>query len=261
MLFISFLLCSCVLLLMPHDVTTKLQLVFSGLFRFPLGTGRVISLAAQSPTPPSDVSREDYAKRRRENLELQNHVDTLMALLDQERSEKEKLSQVRVAHAWGPHGLVPAQVIQALAGSDQIIINRGTRNRLSQGLFILDDNAIVGSIRELDNYQAKGALITDKSSCIPVYIKSAQTNVKGFLSGLGNGIAKIQQIPYQHKVAIGDLVHVQTQPGLLEVPFVVGSVSQCRRDEIEGLLWDITVEPAAELKSLNHVHVIVVKAQ
>jgi cell shape-determining protein MreC len=261
MLFISFLLCSCVLLLMPHDVTTKLQLVFSGLFRFPLGTGRVISLAAQSPTPANDVSREDYAKLRRENLELQNHVDTLMALLDQVHNEKEKLSKVNLLHPGAPHGFVLAGVIQSLTGSDQIIINRGTQDKLAPGQFILANNAIVGSICELSGHQAKGTLITDKSSYIKVYVKSAKTNHKGILHGLGNRIVKIQKIPYQEKIAIGDKVHVETEPGLLEVPFVVGSVSQCRRDEIEGLLWDITVEPAAELKSLNHVHVIVVKAQ
>jgi len=261
MVFISFLLCACVLLLMPHNVTTKLQFGFSSLFRFPLGTGRVIALAAQSPTPSSDIRNEDYDKLLRKCLEFQNHADTLMALLDQERSEMEKLSQVSLSHAWGPHGLVPARVIQALGGCDQIIINRGKQDKLAPRQFILADNAIVGSICELGKHQAKVVLITDKSSRIQVYIKSAQTMPKGLLYGLGNGTAKIQHIPCHHKVAIGDPVHVQTKPGLLEVPVVVGRVSQCQQDEIEPLLWDITVEPASNLKSLSHVHVIVVRAQ
>ena len=246
---------------MPHNVTTKFQFIYTRLFRFPLGAGRMISLAAQRPTPASAISSEDYGKLQRKYLQLQNFAHTLRAELDQERSEKEQLAQVSLLHAWGTHGLVPARVIQAVAGSDQIIINRGKGDRLIKGQFILAGEAIIGSICALDKHQAKGALVTDKSSCIPVYIKSAQTMPKGLLYGLGNGEAKIHNILYQHKVAIGDPVHVQAKPGLLEVPIKIGTVSQCQQDETEGLLWDITVEPASDLKSLSQVHVIVVQAQ
>ncbi len=246
---------------MPHNVTTKFQFIFSSLFRFPLGTGRVIALAAQSPTHSNDVSIEDYNELLREKIKLRNHADTLVALLEQERSEKEELSKVSLLHAWGPHGLVPARVIQALLGSDQIIINRGKHDKVVVGQFILADNAIVGSICALDRRQARGALITDKSSRIRVYIKSAQTNPMGLLCGLGNGTAKIPQVPTRHKVATGDPIHVQTKPGLLEVPVIVGRVSQCLPDESEPLVWDITVEPASDLGSLNRIHVIVAHAE
>jgi cell shape-determining protein MreC len=261
MVFISFLLCACVLLLMPQRVTTKLQFIFSSLFRLPLGTGRVVLLAAQSPGPSSDMRGDDYEKLQRENLELQNHNDNLMALLDQMHNEKEKLSKVNLLHAWDPHGFVLAGVIQALAGSDQIIINRGLRDKLAPGQYILANNAIVGSVFQLDKHVATATLITDESSYIPVFIKSVQADHTGFLRGLGNGKAKAQGIAYQHKIAVGDRVHVQTKPGLLEVPAVVGTVLQCQRDEIEPLLWDITVEPASDLKRLSQVYVIVGRAQ
>ncbi len=241
---------------MPHNVTTKLQFIYTRLFRFPLRAGRTISLAALSPT-----SSNDYDKLLREHRQLQNFTDTLRAELNQERYEKEQLAQVRLVHGWEAHGLVPAQVIQTLTGSDQIIINRGERENLTQGQFILANEAIVGTICELDGHQAKAALITDKSSCIPVYIESAQTAPKGLLYGLGNGQARIRNIRYQREVAIGDRVHIQTQPGLLEWPVVVGTVSQCQRDETDGLLWDITVKPASDLKSLSQVHVIVARTQ
>ena len=259
MTFISFLLCACVLLLMPHNVTTKLQFAFSSLFRIPLGTGRVIALAAQSPSPSQDISSEGYDKRQ--YLELQNHADNLQAELDQERSEKQRLAQVRLLRAWASHGLVSARVTQELVGANQIIINRGTRDRLGPEQFILAQNAIVGSICDLDKHQAKVTLISDKSSNIPVFIKSEQANHNGLLRGLGNGTAKIQDVPYDRKIAIGDPVHVRAIPGRLEVPVVVGRVLQCDQDEIEPLLWDIRVEPASDLKRLSQVYVIVIRAQ
>ena len=246
---------------MPHNVTTKLQFAFSGLFRLPLGTGRVILLAAQRPSDSSDISSEDYDRLKREHLALQNHADNLAALLDQVHSEKEKLAKVSLLHAWGHHGFVLAGVIQAFAGSDQIIINRGIRDNLAPGQFIMANNAIVGSVGKLDRHQARVSLITDTSSNLKVYVKSAKASHKGLLHGLGNGIAKIQQIRYQEKIAVGDKVHVETQPGLLEVPFVVGTVSHCHQDELEPLLWDITVEPASDLKTLSDVYVIVARAQ
>jgi cell shape-determining protein MreC len=130
---------------------------------------------------------------------------------------------------------------------------------LASGLYILSDNAIIGSIRELSRYQAKGVLITDKSSHIPVYIRSAQTKPMGVLSGLGNGQAKISKVKFHEKIKVGDPVHVQIQPGRLEVPIVVGRVSQCKQSVTEPLLWDILMEPASDLTSINRIEVIVAR--
>lgn len=257
MLFFAFLLCACVLLLMPHHVTTKLQLTFSTLFQFPLGAGRILALAAQTPLRDQGLNPADYDALLDRIRQQQNHIDELRAELEQERSEKERLSKASFLNAWGSHGLVPAQVIQATSGLDQIVINRGKRDGLSPGLYILAENAVIGAIQDLSGHQAKGILVTDKSSHIPVYIRSSFSQPKGILYGLGKGKAKIDQIPSRHKIKIGDPVHVQTQPGLLEVPIVVGRVSQCQQNETEPLLWDISVEPATNLENVNQVVVLV----
>ena len=257
LLFISFLLCACVLLLMPHHVTTKLQLAFSTVFQLPLGTGRMLALAAQTPTSGQGNTPDDYDSLKRENVQLQNHVHTLRALLAQEREEKAKLTKISLLPAWGSQGLVPARVIQEVAGADEVIINRGKRHGLLNGQYMMADEAIAGTIGETGRYQARGVLITDASSHIPVYIESAQSKPKGVLSGLGNGLAKIEQIPIQYKIEIGDLVHIQTTAGLIEWPVVVGKVSACRRNETQPLVWDILVEPLSKHKDINQVHVIV----
>lgn len=261
MLFISFLLCACVLLLVPHNITNKLQFLHAHLFQIPLRTGRVISLVAQTPPPAPDANSVDHEQVQRKYLQLENHMHNLMAKLEQELSEKERLAQVRLLSGWERHGYVLAQVVVAVVDSDHIIINRGKRDGLALGQFMLADNAIVGTICELTGYTAKGALVTDKSSRIPVYIKSKQATPKGILQGLGNGKAKIPQIRFKHKIAIGDPVYVEAQAGRLEFRVKVGQIAQRHRDETDPLVWDITVEPASDLQALNQLHVVVARAQ
>lgn len=261
MLFISFLLCACVLLLIPHGITNKLQFLHAHLFQIPLRTGHVISLVAQTPAPATDANSSDLDQSLRENLQLKNHLHNVLAELDQAVKEKESLAQVRLLSGWERHGYVLAQVVLPVVGADQIIINRGKRDGLALGQFMLADNAIVGSICELGTYRAKGTLVTDKSSRIPVYIKTARATPKGILQGLGNGKATLPQIRYRHKIAVGDPVYVEAQSGLLEFRVKVGQVAQCQRDETDPLVWDITVEPASDLKSLNQLHIVVARAQ
>ena len=73
--------------------------------------------------------------------------------------------------------------------------------------------------------------------------------------------AKILLLPATHKVKIGDVVYAQKKPGFLGTPIIVGTVAQCKRDDENPLLWDVTVKPVCDIKKLSDVAVIVMNPQ
>ena len=81
------------------------------------------------------------------------------------------------------------------------------------------------------------------------------------LRGLGQGRMKVQNVSQQHKdeVSVGMPIYTCIYPGLLEIPIIVGRISECKPDDTIPLLLDITVEPATDLKRVAAVAVIVSK--
>jgi len=58
-------------------------------------------------------------------------------------------------------------------------------------------------------------------------------------------------------IKIGDIVYAQKRSGFLGTPVIVGTVAQCKSNDENPLLWDITVKPACDIESLRDVAIIV----
>jgi len=102
-------------------------------------------------------------------------------------------------------------------------------------------------------------LITDPTSKIAV--KIAELNVDRLMQGNGKNSAKVQLLSIKHKVKTGDIVYAGKKPGFLDAPMIIGTVVQCKRDDENPSLWDITVKPACDIERLNGVAVIVMNPQ
>ncbi len=63
------------------------------------------------------------------------------------------------------------------------------------------------------------------------------------------------------KVKTEDMVFAQERPGVLDTPMIVGTVLQCKIDQKNPLLWDITVQPACDIEKLKKVDVIIMNPQ
>jgi len=248
MLFTYFLLGGFILLLLPHRLTGKLPLLFADIFRFPLRIGRSISLSVNAPHPMA----EGFARRE---IQYQNYIANLEAELEQERAKTERLSGLRDRRALEGAKLVFADVITATIDQvrSELIINRGRSDGLEIGQFVLGDNSIIGTVDGVESTTARIKLITDSSSRLEVKIASTYR----LMQGVGGSAAKIQMLSRQHKVKVGDKLYVKKKPGLLDVAMITGRISGCRIDDEHPLLWDITVEPACNLRLLENVAVIV----
>jgi cell shape-determining protein MreC len=249
MLFTWFMLAGFIFLFAPQNLTSKFQFAFARIFRWPLGIGRSISLSARAqPQLTEVVSRRKYDQ-------LQNHLANITEELNCERQRVEQLSKLRDRLPLEGAGLMLADVITA--STRGFIINRGETDGLQKGQFVLGDNSIIGAISDVSPRTAKVELITQTSSNMAVEIGGLKTVIRGD----DKNSAKVPLVSIKHKIKIGDNVYARKRPGFLDTPMIIGTVAQCKRDNENPLLWDITVKPACDIQKLTEVAVIIMNPQ
>ena len=249
-LFTWFMLAGFIFLFTPQKLTNKFQFAFTRIFRWPLSIGRSISLSTHAQQSLTDVvNRSKYNK-------LRNHLANVTQWLHQERQKVEKLSGLRDRAVWKGVNFVLADVITFSDGpNDKLIINRGESDGLAKGQFVLGDYSIIGTISDVNPRTVQVKLVTGPGSKIAIRI--AELNVGAILQGNGTSSAKVRWLSRKHKIKIGDVVCARKKPGFLDIPMIIGTVVQCREDNENPLLWDITVKPACDIEKLNSVAVIV----
>ncbi len=254
MLLTWFLLAGLIFLFAPARLTNKFQFAFTRIFHWPLSIGRNISLSVHTRQPLTNLVS------RREHIKVQNYAANLQEQLYQARQKVDMLSGLRNRFGLEGADLVPADVITASVSGPQneLIINRGQKDGIASGQFVLGINNIIGTISEVGSRDAKVKLITDPTSSIEAKI----AGLKVIIKGNGNNSAKIPLIARKkHKIRVGDIVYARKKPGLLDTPMIIGTVTQCKTDDEDPQLWDITVEPACDIETLNSVAVLIMNPE
>ena len=255
MLFTWFMLAGLIFLFAPQRLTNKFQSAFARIFCWPLTIGRNISLSAHTERQLTNVvSRREYNKLQNQ---FRNHTENLTEALIQGRQEFEKLYGLYNRYVLDGVEFALADVIRVSIDKShcELTISCGKKNGLAKGQFVLGDNSIIGTISEVDSRLgiARVRLITDPASKIAVKISGL--NVSGIMQGNGNNSARLLQTKYEAQV--GDSVYAIKKPEFLDAAMKIGKVIQCETNDEEPLLWDITVEPACDIKQLKDVAVII----
>lgn len=255
MLFTWFMLAGLIFLFAPQSLTNKFQFAFAHIFRWPLSIGRNISLAARIQTPKTAGGSREPSN----NIEAQyqNYIANLEAQLKQERQKVEELSGLRNRMPLQGAKLMFADVITSSLDQlhSELTINRGTDDGLAKSQFVLADNSIIGTISDTSSRTARIKLFTDPTSRIAV--KMEKLTVERVMQGDGNGSAKIRLLQTEHKVKVGDRIYTSRKAGFLDAPMIIGKVAQCKRDDENPSLWDVTVKPVCDIERLTSVAVIV----
>ena len=259
-LFTWFMLAGLILLFAPKNLTNKFQFAFVRVFRCPLSIGRNISLSASRLTASVRRGPTDVVSRRKYN-QLHNHLANVTEWLNQERQKVEKLSGLQDRPVWKGVNFVLADVITATIDKSrsELIINRGQEDCLAENQFVFADNSIIGTISDVASRTAKVRLITDPASRIAV--KIATLNMDRIMQGNGNDSANVHLVSTKYKIRTGDVVYAQKNPGFLSTPVITGTVAQCKSNDENPLLWDITVKPACDIEKLTDVAVIVMNPE
>lgn len=252
--FLGCFLSATIVLLAPHRLTSHCQYGFRRIFCVPLGISRSLTLST-TQSSREEVSSQDFIKLQQAYKTLESHADHLQALLVQQQETIDRLAKLRVEPQWEKLSFVPAHVFTALS-DNHMVINRGQRDGVKTNSFILADNAIVGRVIETAPNQATIKLISDKDAVLPVYIDSPRTS--GILRGQGDRSSMaIQKVTFNRPVKQGMAVYASNRPDLRGIPFPVGKVSSCKRDDKDPHLWEIEMMPSVDLSQLDRIDVII----
>ncbi len=252
MLFTWFMLTGFIFLLAPPHLTSKFHFAFARIFRWPLGVGRSISLSAKIPRSPEEMFKQRQAQ-------YQNHITNLEQELLDVQQKLEKLTQLRQRRSLEGAKLVLADIIHSNCEGtvDELIINRGFEDGLAAGQFVLGDNSVIGTVSEVSSRTARVKLTTDAATNIAVRIEGLK--IGGLMTGVGGNGAEISMI--KDNVKIGSKVFAEKKPGYLDLPMIIGVVTQCQKDDDNPLLWNITVAPACQIERLADVAIMVMNPE
>lgn len=252
MLFTWLMLAGSILYLSPQSFTQKFQLTFAHIFNVPLSIGKNIPILGAQQQLEETVPRDDYIK-------LENHLANLEQTLIKQREDFQTLYGLYNSYVGQNVEFILGYTIPATADrtkNELTIEYRGSKG-LATGQFVVAHNSIIGRITEIlpQFGKAKVRLITNPASQIAVNVAGLN---KVIMQGRGDNTAKILNVPKSNKIGIGQDVFAIRYPGFLPAPMIVGKVTQCKTDDREPLLWDITVKPAWNLDQLDDVAIIIV---
>lgn len=253
----SFLIFAVTLQLLPNKYTSSINNFFLDLFNPVLKIGRDVQMDVIRLRPGQEqaVSQQDYER-------LWKVYKNLHAQLLELHQDYEKLANIRSSLPPFFSGMVLAHVTSAPSGfTHEIVLNKGSNSYIRADQYVMsgERNSIIGVVRETADQMARVRLLTDSNQSIEVRIRREGTekDIGAMMFGTGKTLCKINMIEREQDIQIGDTVYAAPVPGKLDIPIVVGEVTEVRPDDLHPLLWDITVEPVEDMGRLDSVAVIV----
>ena len=176
-------------------------------------------------------------------------------MLDQERQKVVTLSQLKQSFTVEGVKYVIAEVLPTPTGNkNELFIKRGQKDGLKNGMYVLGDNSVIGTISNVTARTAAIKLITHPETKIRVDIG----NIPSILKGGSDNLASINMIPAKQKIKIGTPVFAAADARFLPHPMITGKVTACKRYDKNPLLWDITITPVCDIEVLSNVAVIII---
>jgi cell shape-determining protein MreC len=253
--FICLFLLGFIFLLIPQNITARLNFAFVDIFNFFLNIG---SSAVYEQNPANSKSSPYFVPRHEYN-KLWVAYTNLQAQLAEQKKQIEELGKVRMTEPDPATGLILAKIVNRR--KHEFIINRGAADGLAAGQYVLGDNAVIGCIEQTSADISSVKLITSSSCKLPIKISAPDVDVyfNGTLIGDDKEGAKVPNVPKKYKIRDGYCIYAAPKAGFLPSPRIIGRISRCEIDQSNPLLWDITVSPAYNFDNLTDVAVIILK--
>ena len=251
MLFTWFMLTGIIFLFAPQSFTSKFQLAFVHIFRWPLSIGGNMVMTAQTQQPLASNAGPN-------EIQYRNAIANFKETLAQQQKDFNRLYGLHNTYVWEGTDFALADVIDNVEGSrTELIIHCRKTTGLIKGQFVLGNESIVGTISDIfpQISKARVMLITDPASKTPVKVGK----LKSIMIGCGNNLAKIEMV--KNEVKVGENVFALKKPGFSDAPMIVGKVIECKRSQKDPLFWDITVEPVCDIEHLEDVAIIIMNSQ
>jgi len=135
-----------------------------------------------------------------------------------------------------------------------VTINVGTRQGVEAGMPVVSGGAgLIGRVAQVGPRTAKVQLLTDLDSAVAALLQTSR--VTGLVVGQPDGTLRMEYIPQEESVSLGDIVLTSGLGGLLPKGLVIGQVTEVQQMDYE-LFQAAVVRPAVDFSRLEMVLVI-----
>jgi rod shape-determining protein MreC len=186
--------------------------------------------------------RAELARLKLENNFLKNELNTA------ERGQALAVFQGRT-----PSKTIAANVIGSGAGSNSkvVFVDRGSVAGVQRGMAVVTPDGIIGTVIESYPIAAEVLLITDPD--FGAGVVSQKTQVRGTLKGQGTPLCKVDYIPFEEKVEVGDWFYSSGDDRIFPRGFPVGQVKAVHNTQP---FKEVLVEPSGLHRGLEDVLIL-----
>jgi len=133
------------------------------------------------------------------------------------------------------------------AFSHSIVAYTGDNSNIRKGQVVLSDRGVVGRIEQVGRFYSKIILITDINSKIPVMVE--RTRVRGILTGNNTPTPKMDFIPLEAELTVGDRVVTSGVAGVFPVGLPIGKISSIEKNNVK-------ITTFTNLERLEYVRIV-----
>jgi len=135
--------------------------------------------------------------------------------------------------------------------AQQVIINKGEKQKLFLGQPVLDANGVFGQVIQLESYTSRVMMISDTRSAVPV--QDSRTGVRGIVVGKGD-LTELNLIDMltTANIKVGDHLVTSGLGSVFPIGYPVGVITEIRQNPGDEFS-KISVAPSAHL---NEGHLV-----
>jgi rod shape-determining protein MreC len=180
-----------------------------------------------------------------ENERLRQWYETALRLNAENQSLRDLLNFKKDENL----SYLTTRIISDTSGSfvKTFIIPIGQKDGLAPGQAVLSKNGMIGRIIEVGQNSARVLLVTDLNSRIPVLVQG--TRQKAILAGQNSDIMRLEHLPRDSSVSVGDHIITSGHGGVLPPNLPIGIVSAIK----DGQAF---IKPIINIETLSFVQIV-----
>lgn len=195
-------------------------------------------------------TRQENQRLKQENRELEARLLNMEEYALQNERLRKLLAFVDALDL----AALPAQVVgeDVSHWSRTIVIDKGTRSGLREGLPVVASEGTVGRIIKVAPYSSRVLLITDSSSAVATLVQ--RTRTRGIARGFGDEL-NIEYALRDADISVGDVLVTSGTGGIFPKSLPLGRVTSVEKDPF-GMFQRITARPMVDFPRLEEVLVV-----
>jgi len=194
-------------------------------------------------------------KKENEELKLKNQERLAeIALLKELKRENEILREALNIGLEKYFELTLTEVIGKDISQDSILINRGSKEGVKEGLpIITQQKTLVGKISEVYKNFSKVMLISNKESSFDARVQG--TEAIGIVKGKGNFRLFLDLLPSDIEIKEGDILVTTALGGVFPSGLLIGQIKEVKKSDLEP--WQqAEISPFFDIKEIETLFII-----